>query len=81
MVWNTVDWILNADKQFYAKITFLISLKKFESLTQSEKIASLQFHLLKIGTLTKKLLVRNISIVCRHFPIETEQTEPSVRTD
>ena len=29
-------------------------LKKFESLTQSEKIASLQYHLLEIGTLTKK---------------------------
>ena len=29
-------------------------LKMFESLTQSDKIASLQFHLLKIGTLTKK---------------------------
>ena len=29
-------------------------LKKFESLTQSEKIASLQFHLLEIGTLSKK---------------------------
>ena len=43
-------------------------LKKFESLTQSEKIASLQFHLLEIGILTKKLLVRNISIVCRHLP-------------
>ena len=43
-------------------------LKKFESLTQSEKITSLQFHLLEIGTLTKKLLVRNISIVCRHLP-------------
>ena len=43
-------------------------LKKFESLTQSEKIASLQYHLLEIGTLTKKLSVRNISIVCRHLP-------------
>ena len=43
-------------------------LKKFESLTQSEKITSLQFHLLEIGTLTKKLSVRNISIVCRHLP-------------
>ena len=30
-------------------------LKKFESLTQSEKFASLQFHLLEIGTLTKKI--------------------------
>ena len=29
-------------------------LKKFESLTQSEKIAYLQFHLLEIGTLSKK---------------------------
>ena len=28
-------------------------LQKFESLTQSEKITSLQFHLLEIGTLTK----------------------------
>ena len=43
-------------------------LKKFESLTQSEKIASLQYHLLEIGTLTKKLSVRNISIVYRHLP-------------
>ena len=31
-------------------------LKKFESLTQTEKIASLQFHLLEIGTLSKKHL-------------------------
>ena len=31
-------------------------LKRFESLTQTEKISSLQFHLLEIGTLTKKPL-------------------------
>ena len=43
-------------------------LKKFESLTQSEKIASLQFHLMEIGTLSKKISVRNISIACRHLP-------------
>ena len=42
--------------------------KKFELLTQSEKIASLQFHLLEIGTLSKKISVRNISIACRHLP-------------
>jgi hypothetical protein len=42
-------------------------LKKFDSLTQSEKIASLQFHLLEIGTLSKTNL-RNISIACRHLP-------------
>ena len=30
-------------------------LTNFESLSQSEKIARLQFHLLEIGTLTKKL--------------------------
>ena len=43
-------------------------LKKFQSLTQSEKLASLQFHLLQIGTLSKKISVRNISIACRHLP-------------
>ena len=43
-------------------------LKKFESLTQSEKLASLQFHLLQIDTLSKKISVRNISIACRHLP-------------
>ena len=31
-------------------------LTNFESLSQSEKIARLQFHLLEIGTLTKKTL-------------------------
>ena len=31
-------------------------LKKFESLTQTEKNSSLQFYLLEIGTLTKKPL-------------------------
>jgi len=31
-------------------------LKKFESLSQTEKIASLQFHLLEISTLSKKHL-------------------------
>ena len=43
-------------------------LKKFESLTQSEKNASLQFHLMEIGTLSKKISVRNIRIACRHLP-------------
>ena len=43
-------------------------LKKFESLTQTEKIASLQFHLLEIGTLSKNTSVRNILIACRHLP-------------
>jgi len=31
-------------------------LTKYEALTQSEKIATLQYHLLEIGTLTKKSL-------------------------
>ena len=39
MVWNTVNWILNAEKRFYENNIFDI-LKKFESLTQSAKIAS-----------------------------------------
>ena len=51
-----------------SEISILDILKKFESLTQSEKIASLQFHLLEIGTVTKKLKVRNISIICHHLP-------------
>ena len=31
-------------------------LTKYEALTQSEKIATLQYHLLEIGKLTKKSL-------------------------
>ena len=31
-------------------------LTKYEASTQSEKIASLQYHLLEIGTLTKNTL-------------------------
>ena len=37
------------------ELKFIEILKKFDSLTQSE-IASLQFHLLEIGTLNKKTL-------------------------
>ena len=54
-------------------------LKKFESLTQSEKIASLQFHLLEIGTLTKKTLSPEyFNCLPPLTEIETEQTEPPI---
>ena len=54
-------------------------LKKFESLAQSEKIASLQFHLLEIGTLTKKTLSPEyFNCLPPLTEIETEQTEPSI---
>ena len=52
-------------------------LKKFESLTQSEKLASLQFHLLQIGTLSKKnLSPEYFDCLPPLTEIETEQTEP-----
>ena len=54
-------------------------LKKFESLTQSEKIASLQYHLLEIGTLTKKTLSPEyFDCLPPLTEIETEQTEPPI---
>ena len=43
-------------------------LKKFESLTQSEKMPPYSFICWKLVSSLKKLLVRNISIVCRHLP-------------
>ena len=42
-------------------------LKKFESLTQSEKMPPYSFICWKLVSSLKKLLVRNISIVCRHL--------------
>ena len=57
-------------------------LKKFESLTQSEKIASLQFHLLEIGTLSKKNLSPEyfdcLPPLTEIELTETEQTEPPI---
>ena len=54
-------------------------LKKFESLTRSEKIASLQFHLLEIGTLTKKnLSPEYFNCLPPLTEIETEQTVPPI---
>ena len=43
-------------------------LKKFESLTQSEKMPPYSSICWKLVPSLKKLLVRNISIVCRHSP-------------
>ena len=52
-------------------------LKKFESLTQPEKIAYLQFHLLEIGTLTKKTLSPEyFDCLPSLTEIEAEQTVP-----
>ena len=54
-------------------------LKRFESLTQTEKISSLQFHLLEIGTLTKKTLSPEyFDCLPPLTDIETEQTEPPI---
>ena len=57
-------------------------LKKFESLTQTEKIASLQFHLLEIGTLSKKHLSPEyfdcLPPLTEIEQAETEQTEPPI---
>ena len=56
-------------------------LTKYEALTQSEKIATLQYHLLEIGTLTKNTLSPEYFDCLpplTELELETEQNDPTV---
>ena len=56
-------------------------LTKYEALTQSEKIATLQYHLLEIGTLTKNSLSPEYFDCLpplTELELETEQNDPTV---
>lgn len=54
---------------------------KYEALSQSEKIANLQYHLLEIGTLTKKTLSPEYFDCLpplTELELETEQNDPTL---
>ena len=48
-------------------------LTKYEALTQSEKIATSQYHLLEIGTLTKKSNLKTIKAI--NFDFHTKSKD------
>ena len=56
-------------------------ISKYQALTQSEKIATLQYHLLEIGTLTKNSLSPEYFDCLpplTELELETEQNDPTV---
>ena len=59
-------------------------LTGFESLSQTQKLNSLQFHLLQIGTMTKETLSPeyfDVLAPLTEIPTESEQNVPSICID